>query len=301
MKKYSLFVLIIKMIICSTILLTSCPNTPRYYVALGDSVASGYGLPTHEESYPAIFYNLLEKEGYVNNYANMAYNGFTTTMLLEYLHNMDIKNIRILENARAITLNIGGNNILVPFFEYLSNLRVVSGTDIIIYGTESVISGAWSFISGVRSGVMSRMSGFDENCNVATVYIMSGINEMKTGAGSIIAGTGEIISGTPDVLSTLNGSFSPVLREDLERGVQLFSVDFIDIIALIKQRAPRATIIVNTIYNPIPQEILGTSLEISNVTNRLIESMNSIIIRESRRGYLVADIHTCLSNQLVDP
>ena len=147
-----MFVLTIKMIICSTILFTSCPNTPRYYVALGDSVASGYGLPTHEESYPAIFYSLLEKEGYVNNYANMAYNGFTTTMLLEYLHNMDIESIRILENARVITLNIGGNNILVPFFKYLSNLRVVSGVDIIISGNKPAnYTDKWEIVNALRA------------------------------------------------------------------------------------------------------------------------------------------------------
>ena len=119
---------------------------------------------------------------------------------------------------------------------------------------------------------------------------------MIVGTGNIITGTGEIISGSPDAFSTFNGSFSPALKENLEIGVQTFSYEFIEIISWLKENAPKATILVNTVYSPIPREILGASLEFSIAVDHLIKSMNSTIIRESKRGYLVIDTYTHLSN-----
>jgi len=298
MKKSVKLVLIIKIIFCLMILTSSCQNLPRYYVALGDSVSFGYGLSAHEESYPAIFYELLKEEEYVDNYANMAVNGFTTTLLLEYLNNLDNEKLNQLRNAQIVTLNIGGNNILIPFSNYLNNSGVMSGAETIRTGTENIVSGAWEVISGIRSRADNNLLDSDENINTAA-SIISGLGNIIVGVGSIISGTGEILSNSPEILNTLSGSFPPELRDELEKGVQNFSDEFKDIIKLIEKYAPKATIIVNTIYNPIPQEILRSSVEISVAANVLIESMNNIIIQESKaRGFLVTDTYTHFSNQL---
>jgi len=296
MKKSVIFVLII---IFSLIILTSsCQNLPRNYVALGDSVSFGYGLSIHEESYPALFFELLKEEGYVDNYINMAVNGFTTTLLLEYLNNLDVEKSNMLGNAKIVTLNIGGNNILIPFANYLSNSGVVSGADTIKTGTETFVSGAWEFISGIRSSIDSVLS--DSEVNESSYQsIISGLGNIIIGFSSIISGTGEILSSSPEILNTLSGSFPPELKNELEIGVQKFSDEFKEIINLIKQKAPKATIIVNTIYNPVPQEVLSSSLEISLAANVLIESMNNVIIQESKiRGFLVTDTYSHFSNQL---
>ena len=298
MKKSVKLVLIIKIIFCLMILTSSCQNLPRYYVALGDSVSFGYGLSAHEESYPAIFYELLKEEEYVDNYANMAVNGFTTTLLLEYLNNLDNEKLNQLRNAQIVTLNIGGNNILIPFSNYLNNSGVMSGAETIRTGTENIVSGAWEVISGIRSRADNNLLDSDENINTAA-SIISGLGNIIVGVGSIISGTGEILSNSPEILNTLSGSFPPELRDELEKGVQNFSDEFKDIIKLIEKYAPKATIIVNTIYNPIPQEILRSSVEISVAANVLIESMNNIILQESKaRGFLVTDTYTHFSNQL---
>ena len=290
--------LAVKLVFCLIILITSCSDEPRYYIAFGDSVSSGYGLASPEESHPAIFFSLLKQEGYVDNFVNMAVCGFTTSMLLDLLNNMDDSNLQVIRNAHIITLNIGGNNLLAPFSYYWSNLRVVSGIDNIILGTGGIIAGTLDIISGVRTGIENIISDLEENRPPAPIVI-SGVGDVIAGAGTIITGAGEIISGSTDVFSILFGSFSPELSDKLEKGLQTFSDEFKEIISWIQRRAPNATIIVNTVYNPIPPEVLRASLAISIAANVLVESMNSIIIQESKaRGYLVTDIYTHFSNQL---
>ena len=55
-------------------------------------------------------------------------------MLLEFLNEMTDARLKLFRNARIITLNIGGNNILVPFGNYLSNNQ-----EIVSDGTEDDI------------------------------------------------------------------------------------------------------------------------------------------------------------------
>ena len=74
---------------------------------------------------------------------------------------------------------------------------------------------------------------------------------------------------------------------------------------LLKQQAHKVTlerftiIIVNTIYNPIPDQVFGLPLEISGTANSLIQSMNNeIIIVCGERGHLVSDIYSDIGNGL---
>ena len=282
------------LLLCSTILIISCANEPRYYIALGDSVSAGYGLTAPDNSHPSKFFAMLKDEGYVDDYVNMAADGFTTAMLLNFLNNMENEKLRIFRNTRIITLNIGGNNILHPFSNYLANLGFASGADTIRAGVGDIAAGA----RGVFSGVGNILPESDLDTLVIT-DVISGLGDIVAGTRSIITGSGEIISSSLNVFSTFAGSFSPELRAELDNALQIFSDEFIEIIAWLESNAPRATIIVNTVYNPIPQEILGASLEIANATNTLIESINKIIIQKSEsREYLVTDVHSHLSNQL---
>jgi len=276
--------------------ISSCSKSQTYFVALGDSVGSGFGLDFPEESYPALLFNLLKNEQYLNNYVNRAVDGHTTTMVLDYLNNIDAEEKHIYENAKVISLNIGGNNVIVPFKNYLSNLQIVFGVEKITSGTENLIYGTRSLITGISEGIKNILSDSDDNCTVANTIVVSGINDIKTGIGSISTGAGEIIDGFPSAFSTFNGSFSPVLENELEKGINAFSIEFLEIIAWLKENAPQVIIIVNTIYNPFPQQVLGSSVEFSIVVDRLIQAMNTIIIQESNRGYLVADIYAHLSN-----
>jgi len=272
-------------------------NKPRNYVALGDSVSSGYGLNTQDDSYPSILFELLKEEGYVDEYRNFAVSGYTTTMLLEQLDTLDKEDLRFLRYTRIITLNIGGNNILTPFTEYLSELQVVSGASDVKSGASQLLSGAWGVLSGIISGIGGLF--FESGSDVTVSDVIGSAGDILTGVGDILGGAGGIISGTPRAFSTFAGSFSPELEEKLGDGIQTFNDEFIEIIKWLQKRAPKATIIVNTVFNPIPQEVLKISLEISNVSGVLIDSLNYIIIEESeKRGALVVDINKAFTNQL---
>jgi len=285
-------------------LLTSCDADtiePHIYIALGDSVSSGYGLAGYktspEERHTTIFFEMLKDGGYVDEYINMAVSGLTTTTLLQFLYEIDDERLDYFQNARIITLNIGGNNVLMPFLEYLSDLQIVSGASSIRTGADSVLIGAWGIVYELATGVGSVLSDYEE-AELGVDGIILGIGNILSGIGEIIVGSGDVIAGSSNVVSTWRGSLSPELESILNEGVQTFSDEFIEIIEWLEANAPNATIIVNTIYNPIPQEILTASVAIYNWANILIESMNNTIIEESKeREYLVTDVSAYLSNQ----
>ena len=273
---------------------------PHIYIALGDSVSSGYGLTGYgaapEGLHSELFFEMLKNDGYVDEYHNMAASGYTTAMLLESLSALDADELKLFRDARVITVNIGGNNILAPFLEYLSEMQVLSGLGSIRAGTETLM-GAWGVIYEIVSGAES-IAGFFGEARNNLGGILAGVGGTISGIGELMTGVGEIISGTPNAASTWRGAFSPELEAMLEEGVQTFSDEFIEIITWLEKNAPNATIIVNTIYNPIPQEILRISVPISNWATVLLDSINDTIISESlTSGFLVTDIHSYFSDQ----
>ncbi|MCL2759365.1 MAG: SGNH/GDSL hydrolase family protein [Treponema sp.] len=293
MKKQIMTVLAVKMILCLVIFISSCSESPRYYVALGDSVSAGFGLIPEEESYPAVLYGLLENDGFVDDYFNMAVSGYTTTMLLDYLNNFNDEELKILKNSHIITLNIGGNNLVVPFLNYISDLNITPVSDNIRSRIENIVLRSINLIYGVRL----RGGSFIYD----SVFGRTMLNDLVSSIGAILTrfGNEEMAANLHELYSILGGTLPPELRNEMEKGIQTFSDEFVEIISWLKINAPKATIIVNTIYNPIPREAFGESLGLSIATNMLIESMNYIIIRESLSGdFLVTDIYKHLSNRL---
>ena len=284
----------------AVISVTSCATItpPHIFIALGDSVSSGYGLPGYADSpegnHSSVFFEKLEKAGFVDEYHNMAVSGFTTTMLLEMLNDMGRDKLNLFQNARIITLNIGGNNLLVPFLDYVTGLQAVTGAGTIRTGAATALSGTWGTIYEIISGIPETGLG------VGTIgTIITRMGDIISGIGGIISGTGEITSGHSALFSLWRGSLSPELEAMLEEGIQTFATEFTEIISWLQVYAPNAVIIVNTIHNPFPQEILRASVPISYWANMLIASMNYIILAESKsRGYLAVDLHYYFLNRL---
>ena len=277
------------------------PPPPTGFIALGDSVSSGYGLSGYLQS-PAgvhvnILYRSLEEAGYVDNFRNLAVSGFTTTNLLDLLHGLPDECVEYFNQARFVTINIGGNNVLTPFIEYLLELQVVGGFDNIVTGAGGVLSGAWSIIYEIASGVGTIISDDDVSFDIRGM--VSGFGAIISGFGDFISGAGDVIGGSPNVVDTWRGNLSPELESMLDEGIQNFHTEFLDIIRWLGEHAPRATVIVNTIYNPIPQDILRISVPISNWANELILAMNEIIIYEGEvYGLLVVDVFSYFSQRL---
>jgi Lysophospholipase L1 and related esterases len=205
---------------------------PKYYIALGDSIPSGYGLEFSEESYPAVFYNLIKDNDYTNyvdEYFNMAVSGYTTTNLLEMFDNMDREQLSYIKNARIITLNIGGNNVLVPFLEYLNDLKVKSGAENIKTGAGDILTETEELLyviiaeaEKVSSESDKTKTGFDD----FILKLREIASSLLDGILKTIDGAWNILLGTPEAVSTFSGSFTPELTEKLDNGIKTFSNEF---------------------------------------------------------------------------
>ena len=273
------------------------------YIALGDSVASGYGLPTNNQDIPEgrytyLFFEKIKKDGHVKKYHNMARNGYTTTDVLDMLENLNRKELRRFKKAKVVTINIGGNNILMPYLAHLSDLKVATGSGQISSGAGSIASGGREVWDETVYGVRSVFTDSLET-KIDLRRIGSSLRNMASGFGEVFRGTWDTITGVPSAISTMAGTLTPELEEKLNQGVQIFYEEFTEIIIWIETNAPNATIIVNTVFNPIPKEIFRISVPMSEWVENLVVSMNTNIQETSKiNGFLVADIHSHLSNNL---
>ena len=288
---------LIIIVIFSIIIIRPKPDKPKLYIALGDSIASGYST-TSEEIYPSILFELLKNDGHIDSYYNMAEIGLTTSTMLEILKNMGKEDLKLFKNAYVITINIGGNNVLLPFLEYISNMKIISGSDNIRSGAEEFSSGARDIMSESIIGVRSAFSD-TTNTNFNLESIRAGFRTLFTGLGTIATGAGEVLIGIPKAISTYRGTISTELEDILNNSVKTFNDEFVEIINWIDKNAPKATLIVNTVFNPFPSEILRLSVPFTDWVDDIILLINNIIIIESKnRGFLVSDVYSNLSNQL---
>jgi len=263
---------------------------PNTFIALGDSVPSGYGLYGYRDNpvgtYTSLLYEKLYHEGLTDKYINLAESGLTTTTLLQQLHSLDEDALFYFYNAEVITINIGGNNILTPFLRYTSALRIVDGAEDVAAGAGGIwsgIAGAWNWAWGAND----------------TDGIMENIDDVITGLEDILHGIGDIVMGTPSAAAPFLGLFSPELETQLVDGVADFYYEFTQIITWVETAAPRATIIVNTIYNPIPPQLIFIPIYVSEWATYFINSMNYVITTESEaRGHLVVDMYEHMTNRL---
>ena len=292
---------IVLLLLFLVIPLTSCSQEaedPRIFIALGDSVSAGFGM-AETERYTVLFFEKLKEVGYIDKYVNMAEIGFTTTMLLELLNNMDDYNLSLFDNAGVVTLNIGGNDILSPLIDYLPTPEEAM----------HMVFELWDFIQEsiqIISETMDIASEFQEaldNFSLWRVWELPSLNRMVQDASPVLEDVTNLYDrvyelGFVRLLPMLFGDFSPDLDAKLREGVEIFSVEFAEIIAWLNIYAPNAVIIVNTVYNPIPTQMLGISTEeISGRANALVKSINNIIQEKSEiSGYLVADIYAGFTN-----
>ena len=87
------------------------------YVALGDSISTGYGLDP-EKAEPS-FAEQIEQEQELS-LTMLAQNGETTASLLEKLADADGEVAKALETADVVTLTIGGNDFMNALYEYMA-------------------------------------------------------------------------------------------------------------------------------------------------------------------------------------
>ena len=114
----------------------------KSYVALGDSITTGYGLTGAEnDSFAALVAN---ENGY--ELTNLAQDGATSTDLLEVVKSE--ANADTLKNADLITVTIGGNDLMGALYQYLADAyNAANGTDISANDVQDALAGTSSEIN----------------------------------------------------------------------------------------------------------------------------------------------------------
>ncbi|MBE6677233.1 MAG: hypothetical protein E7597_00350 [Ruminococcaceae bacterium] len=161
------------------------------YVALGDSIARGYGLENPEkECYPARLTKALTTvlEGTTVNYTNYAVDGMTTQGLIELLEN----GADAIDSADLITICIGANNLLHNFLEvvekHMPSMVSSSGS---VSQNEMQSSAFVDAVKAIQAEVESEefavlMNEGVEQLKVDLVYIIEELNRRAPNADIVI-------------------------------------------------------------------------------------------------------------------
>lgn len=103
------------LVLCLSLLPVTVLAAGSSYVALGDSITTGYGLGEGEQSFAEI---VAEEKGYTLN-DDLAADGATSWDLLKVVTSS--ANAEILENADLITITIGGNDLMGALYQFLAD------------------------------------------------------------------------------------------------------------------------------------------------------------------------------------
>lgn len=102
------------------------------YVALGDSVPAGYGLDPGNESYVEMFSRVLNDPSMgrmPNDLTNLAVSGLNSTTQLAGLNSLSGNDLKTLQGADLITLNIGGNDLQQPLLGVIKERTTIDLLD----------------------------------------------------------------------------------------------------------------------------------------------------------------------------
>lgn len=200
----------------------------KNYVALGDSISTGYGLTEKEHAFTNLLADALSDH---YSYYNYAVDGNTSNNLIERLLEEEV--IQKIENAEIITITIGGNDILHLIRAYKELLNI-------------------EFIVSIKD--------FDEVLNNLAVLLT-----IK-----------EALKNTD-----LQTPFVKMLNN--------YELNLSFIIGKIKAVNKNTRILVQTVYNP--SDGIEKFEVVADLIEKLITSINEIILRNQGLGYEVIDTY----------
>lgn len=132
-KRFKPLLFLICMVSIAAMLYTMCSNagsSKTTYVALGDSIAAGYGLPGYsgsQETPPADSYQSVIGRFLKTEPVNFAVTGDDSTDCINILNSG--KADEALSDAGIITISIGSNDLLKPFIEIVKETFGITETD----------------------------------------------------------------------------------------------------------------------------------------------------------------------------
>ena len=108
--KKTMFLIIILLVLIGLagFLITTASTKPKKYLALGDSIAEGYGLSNQNDRYVQIIKNEYRISN--ENFIDLSKSGMTAKELSEYIKTDEYT--KAIKDADLITISIGSNEIL---------------------------------------------------------------------------------------------------------------------------------------------------------------------------------------------
>ena len=177
------------LVLCLSLLPITVLAASNSYVALGDSITTGYGLGSEEQSFAKI---VAEENGYTLN-DDLATDGATSGDLLGVV--TDQANAETLKNADLITITIGGNDLMNSLYEYLA---AKSGQD--VDAIKAMLTGGTADIAALGQ-LVPLLSGFADSNEAKAA--------LSTFTVNLTAIVGAIKQANPDVILLVTTQYNP--------------------------------------------------------------------------------------------
>ena len=194
--KKRLLSLCLALVMCIGLLPLSLSADEPVYLALGDSITTGYRLAEDESGFATL---VAEANGY--ELVNAAVNGATSSDLLQSLESGEIDP----SDAELITITIGGNDLLGALFNYLAerwNEDEAHTDEADITGTELISSlFAGTPDTTVITTLVGYLSGFESSEQVAAA--------LELLAQNLTDITAYIKAANPDVTIVVATQYNP--------------------------------------------------------------------------------------------
>lgn len=225
------------LLLCLSMLLPFLPETVQAagmsYVALGDSITTGYGLADDESN----FATLLTGSNY--SLDNLAAAGETSQSLLAKLSDNTGETCQAVKNADLITITIGGNDLMNALYTYLAGKTGLSSDEV----KNALTDKADPNRQKVLLGAMSNISGFASSPEAAQA--------MTALANNFSAIIGAIRTANPDVTLIVANQYNPYSHLEGMQGALIssaFEAGIASLNRLISSGAANGGYIVADIY-----------------------------------------------------
>ena len=151
------------------------------YVALGDSISTGYGLDT-EEAEKSFVEQIAEQQEL--SVTMQAADGETTASLLAKLADADRAVAKALETADVVTLTIGGNDFMNALYEYMAEAyNTANGTSFTAEQFKQALEGKNEKLEQATAlaFVTQNISGFEPGADTLLTQFETALNAIALG------------------------------------------------------------------------------------------------------------------------
>jgi len=217
--------LLIFLLICLMSLPVSSVAEQKSYVALGDSITTGYGLSENEKGFARL---LSEEKGYA--LTNLAVNGATAKDVEGLLHRQSVLNT--VAKADLITLTCGGNDLMgLVFTQTADAFNALSPTKIKAWQVSQILADPNDARQMTLLALLQQLLLGDEQTpalanspvmDAALAAFAADLNSIIAKIRSVNPGAVIIVSTQYNPFKSFSGPYAP-LAESLDKGVKKLS------------------------------------------------------------------------------